>query len=460
MESITFYIWNANLRTQLARFFADAKMMLLGLAALGFSPGLRLGAAPRPMSMHGGVTKGEVHGEGGAYVAGYWEPLADCGSRFNIAGGSNEDTPRAVRSATAASAAKPDGTYDVAIIGAGCIGAAVARELAKTQASVMLLESADDVCQGATKGNSGIVHAGFDDTPGTVRAALCWKGNQMFPALDEDLHFGYQLTGSLVVARGQEEEEMLKTLVARGKTNGVKNLRIVGKKELFEMEPNLDSEATAALLSPDAGTLIPYEYTIALAENAADNGVEVRIRRTVESIASPGEDGLFEVSLDHWEPQEYVSHELSGGLGNYYGGDGEGGPWEKFPVLKKQTQQVSLEDMKVGGSGSRRAMQGVSVGKEKVRARYVVNCAGGASDKVARMVGDESFTIKPRLGECGRRALWTEQLGEVWPMAAGTSPIGTSCSRRARVARATTSSSRAPASTARASWCRRRCGGT
>ena len=132
------------------------------------------------------ITKGEVHGEGGAYVGGYWVPIGEAPAKFNIAGGSNEKTPdtSCPRSMTRHSAVKSDGTYDVAIIGAGCIGAAVARELSKTTASVIMLEAADDVCQGATKGNSGIVHAGFDDKPGSVRAKLCWKGNQMFPQLD------------------------------------------------------------------------------------------------------------------------------------------------------------------------------------------------------------------------------------------------------------------------------------
>ncbi len=68
------------------------------------------------------------------------------------------------------------------VIGAGCIGAAIARELSKTSNSVLWLEAADDVTQGATKGNSGIVHAGFDDEPGSVRAKFCWPGNQMYAA--------------------------------------------------------------------------------------------------------------------------------------------------------------------------------------------------------------------------------------------------------------------------------------
>merc|ERR1719174_2472742 len=187
------------------------------------------------------------------------------------------------------------------------------------------------------------------------------------------------------------------------------------------MEPYLDPAATAALYSPDAGTLIPYEYTIALAENAADNGVEVRVRRAVESIQR-ADDGLFDIQVNHWEPADYAegatarenplkrmasalrlkkrkSGDAEKSLGNYYGGHNEAGPWEKFPELVKGKQSVSVDDMKVGGSGSRRAMGGVSVGTETIRAKYVVNCAGGASDKIARMVGDDSFKIKPRLGE-------------------------------------------------------------
>merc|ERR1719224_401628 len=187
---------------------------------------LRVAASPAMMSPE---THGNVHGDGGAYVGGYWSPIEDCKETFNMEGGSNEMVPATPcpRSRTRHSAANPDGSYDVVIIGSGCIGAAVARELSKTTASVIMLEAGDDVCQGATKGNSGIVHAGFDDTPGTTRARLCWKGNQMFADLDRDLHFGYQLTGSLVVTRGDKEEEHLAELLKRGETNGVENLRIV-----------------------------------------------------------------------------------------------------------------------------------------------------------------------------------------------------------------------------------------
>lgn len=100
----------------------------------------------------------------------------------------------------------------------------------------------------------------------------------MFPKLDEELHFGFQRNGSLVIARGPEEEKILEELMQRGAINGVKNLRILNKQEVFALEPYLNEEVTAALYSPDAGNMIPYEYAIALAENAVDNGVELRIR--------------------------------------------------------------------------------------------------------------------------------------------------------------------------------------
>jgi glycine/D-amino acid oxidase-like deaminating enzyme len=100
----------------------------------------------------------------------------------------------------------------------------------------------------------------------------------MFPKLDEELHFGFQRNGSLVIARGAEEEKVLQELMERGSVNGVKRLRILTKEEVFALEPHLNDDVTAALYSPDAGNMIPYEYAIALAENAVDNGVELRIR--------------------------------------------------------------------------------------------------------------------------------------------------------------------------------------
>lgn len=125
----------------------------------------------------------------------------------------------------------------------------------------------------------------------------------MFPQLDRELHFGYEKSGSLVVAKGKEDEAILEDLYQRGQKNGVKNLRIIGAEELREKEPYIHPDATAALYSPDAGTITPYEFTIAVAENAVDNGVELRIRRVVTGIEED-DSGDFIVTAKHWEPKK------------------------------------------------------------------------------------------------------------------------------------------------------------
>ena len=120
------------------------------------------------------------------------------------------------RSRSINSAAKEDGSYDVCIIGAGVIGGTIARELVKTNASVVVLEGSDDCSAGATKGNSGIVHSGFDDKPGSVRSKFCSKGCMMFPQLDRELRFGYTRNGSMVLAFTEEQEKILEKLYQQG----------------------------------------------------------------------------------------------------------------------------------------------------------------------------------------------------------------------------------------------------
>jgi len=224
------------------------------------------------------TSKPNIHGTKGVYVAGDWVDLEDCDRLFNIKNGSCKQSlskacDACPRSQSRHAAETKDGVYDVLIIGAGCIGSSIARELSRYKLSVLVVEAADDVSQGATKGNSGIVHAGYDDTPHTVRAKYCWPGNQMFAKLDSELHFGYQRNGSLVVANTPADMKHLDALYERGQINNVKNLKILNQEELREKEPHINPQAIGALYSPDAGNLIPYEYAVALAENAADNGV-------------------------------------------------------------------------------------------------------------------------------------------------------------------------------------------
>ncbi len=379
-------------------------------------------------------------------------PLKEhCADKFNLK--CSTDCGVCPRSRSRNSAALADGSYDVIIVGAGCIGGAIARELSRFQLSVLVLESADDASQGATKGNSGIVHAGFDDAPGSVRAKYCWKGNQMFPELDRDLRFGYQKNGSLVLATNEEEVKHLHELLKRGEKNGVQRLAILQRDEILKLEPYVSKDVVAALYSPDAGNLIPYEFAIAVMENAVDNGVEFRIRRHVNAIKKLA-DGKFEVAARHWEPKAFVDATMSAAAPGKEKEEESGSraplwlgfalgllvvllQWLKVPFIaacgmaalifvagykllsKPGSKAVAAKPaaarillsvgsggaiipanlMAAGGSGSAEVMEGKTIEQEAFVAKMVINSAGSGSDKIANLIGDTSFKIKPRLGD-------------------------------------------------------------
>lgn len=190
-------------------------------------------------------------------------------------------------------------SYDVAIIGAGVIGALTARELSKYRLNVALLEATNDVAMGASKANSGIVHAGFDAMPGTLKAKLNVKGCAMMPELCETLSVPYKNNGSLVVAFSEEEMETVKELYDRGIANGVPQLKIIGKDELKALEPNLADNVCGALDAQSAGIVCPYELTIAATENAVTNGVEFKRNCKVTEISFA--DGEFTLTTSAGE---------------------------------------------------------------------------------------------------------------------------------------------------------------
>lgn len=180
--------------------------------------------------------------------------------------------------------------YDVIIIGAGVSGSAVARELSRYRIKVCVLEKEEDVCCGTSKANSGIVHAGYDAAEGSLMAKLNVRGNEMMDALARDLDIPFKRTGSLVICLHEEDQPQLQTLYERGGRNGVPGLRILGREELKDMEPNISDEACAALYAPTAGIICPFELNIAMAENAAMNGVEFRFNTEVQDL-KPTEKG-------------------------------------------------------------------------------------------------------------------------------------------------------------------------
>ena len=173
---------------------------------------------------------------------------------------------------------------DVIIIGAGVTGCAIARELSRYQLDICVVEKESDICEGTSKANSGIVHGGFDAKPGTLNARLNVQGNAMMEELSKKLDFPFQRNGSMVVCQSAEEMPVLEELKQRGLTNGVKDMRILSRTEALEMEPNLADSVYAALLVPSGGIVCPFGLNIALAENAAANGVAFRLETEVLSI--------------------------------------------------------------------------------------------------------------------------------------------------------------------------------
>lgn len=175
--------------------------------------------------------------------------------------------------------------YDVAIVGAGVIGACVARELSRFALNVVVLEKDADVATGSSRANSGIVHAGYHTLPGTLKAKYNISGQRMFDKLAEELDFPFIRNGSLVVIKDESDLPALEELKARGEANGLDNLYIARNGALKELEPNLNADICAALVIPSGGIVSPYEMTIAFAENAAQNGIEFILDCQVTGIS-------------------------------------------------------------------------------------------------------------------------------------------------------------------------------
>lgn len=179
---------------------------------------------------------------------------------------------------------------DVVVIGGGVIGCAVARELSRSALRICLIEKGEDVCSGTSKANSGIVHAGFDAKPGTMKAKMNLLGSRMMPKLAKELDFRFERNGSLVLCLSEDGLPALRELYERGAANGVEGLAILTGDEARRKEPNLSDGVVAALYAPTGGIVCPFELTIALAENACVNGVVFRRNETVTDV-SRGADG-------------------------------------------------------------------------------------------------------------------------------------------------------------------------
>ncbi len=173
--------------------------------------------------------------------------------------------------------------YDVIIIGAGAVGAFMARKLSRYNLSVALLEKENDVGNVTSNANSAIVHSGYDPVPGTLKAKLNVLGNQMYTQICDELDVHLLRNGSLTVAVEKEQLETLKELAERSKENGVE-VRLLSKEETLKMEPHISQDCVGALYAPTAGIVDPFNLVVHAVENAVDNGVELHLKEEVVDI--------------------------------------------------------------------------------------------------------------------------------------------------------------------------------
>ncbi|MGX8709634.1 MAG: NAD(P)/FAD-dependent oxidoreductase [bacterium] len=178
---------------------------------------------------------------------------------------------------------------DAVIIGGGVTGCAIARQLTQYRVNILLLEKEEDLCEGSSKANNGMVHSGYDSKPASLKARLNVRGNAQYTKWAQQLGFQFNRTGSFVCGFGEEDRAAIESLYDNGVTNGVPGIEIISGDRARELEPGLSDGVQFALWTPSAGYAEPYEVTLALAENAVDNGA--RFRLGCEAVDILTEDG-------------------------------------------------------------------------------------------------------------------------------------------------------------------------
>lgn len=259
--------------------------------------------------------------------------------------------------------------YDAVIVGAGVAGAAAARVLSRYAWRVAVLEKEEDVCCQTSKANSGIIHAGFDAEPGTQKARFNVEGSRMMEQLCRELEVPYRRCGALVVCTEEERMPELERLLEQGKKNGVARMELLrGREALERLEGRLAPEVRGALYAPDSAIVCPFELTLAMAEQAAANGVDFYFNTEVERIFRM-KDGGYRLEANRKGENAEGSAKESGRAHAYKGIE---------------------EDTGAAAEGGKTAV---------FEAAYVVNAAGVYADVLHNMVSTKKLHITPRRGE-------------------------------------------------------------
>ena len=173
---------------------------------------------------------------------------------------------------------------DVLIIGGGITGCATARQLAKYNLKIMLVEKGPDVASGQSSRNGGVVHVGINFSSDSQKLKYCVAGNNMYDQLAKDLHVPFEHKGQVTFARNSWEKIVLRVIKAKGKKMGIGKTKIMSRDELLEIEPSIPSWSTGGLYMGTGGITCPHKMTVAMAENAIENGAEICLNTAVLSM--------------------------------------------------------------------------------------------------------------------------------------------------------------------------------
>jgi glycerol-3-phosphate dehydrogenase len=245
-----------------------------------------------------------------------------------------------------ASVTGPVTEVDVAVIGAGIVGSAIARDLAGTHASVALIEARDDVGDGTSKANTAILHTGFDAKPGTLESRLVARGYQLLSEYAERTGIPVEHTGAVLVAWSQEELDTLPSLKQKAEQNGYQRCELIDAAAVYARIPDLGDGVLGGLTVPDEAIICTWTTNLALAIEAVQRGTRLlrghRVTGVAERTPAPSAGAAAPTGTDGW-------------------------------ILETT--------------------------RGAVHARWVINAAGLGADSIDRMFGHDRFTVTPRRGE-------------------------------------------------------------
>ncbi|HHU43146.1 MAG: NAD(P)/FAD-dependent oxidoreductase [Bacillota bacterium] len=223
---------------------------------------------------------------------------------------------------------------DVLVVGAGIVGCATARELARYKLDVMVLDKDYDVAMAASSRNDGDIHVGIDLMPNMKKFQYNVRGNAMYDKLSEELDADFHRTGHIILFRKKWERYFIYPLIKlKARFLKIPGVKYMKREDLIKIETGLPSWASGGAFMPTGGEISPYKFTVAFAENAAQNGVKFCFNTIVEDMTVQ---------------------------------DGE--------------------------------IKAVQTNRGTIYPRVVINCAGVFADVIAEMAGDRTFTIHPRKG--------------------------------------------------------------